>query len=652
VKTYITPNQEPHPLSVFNEQKEESQLNNKLISLKRKNQLNKIITYANGKPDHLAINIYWDFLRSWHNPTKKYSKGNIIHLSKLKQNGIYTCYKQLAEDYVCSEDTIRRKLVRLEKLGLISRDWEIIKHYTKILYNQLVIYVWQETPHFFNAFGIARIKKTVTNLYTNYGYISSKNCILPIQQNVHTSASKKLDRYPYSVGYKKLSTELSKEEIDNISTKDILSISEKEKINKKEKDKIAFTENLETITSKPRIRVAAISERIYTTSLEQSNLLCSPCGAASQISSAKKEEDTICLTDIPTNQDINPFETDTGFTSLMEIIAKTSIVAEGSFVAANDQTYTEPAFHKHSYEAITTSNTEPTSFSSQKERFTHDLNVRKIKVKIRDLFEDKSQAEELVLKLKIEQPIPGRIKLTFPRDITLKLDERYKLRSIIMNVCGRDINIVSNLKVSAASVTETFDNNIAYDACYVPIAQKIKAIGEESKAERMDQPATIIPIQTLNTELEENMQKAEDVQLKVENSPQISWHRVKEILSTHQKFYRLDNVFVAETLRKITISHDYGSRLVQIQDELGVDLSKIAKEFNILIVLKNKYGDEVCKYNPDEQKYIPTNEDMKQSFEENKYSALKDPRNQEMVERLNEMIGQGFLNNIEGNNSD
>ena len=52
-----------------------------LPSLKAKSQLNKIIVCTNGKPDYLAINIYWDTFRSWYNPSKIYTKeGNVLSI--------------------------------------------------------------------------------------------------------------------------------------------------------------------------------------------------------------------------------------------------------------------------------------------------------------------------------------------------------------------------------------------------------------------------------------------------------------------------------------------------------------------------------------------------------------------------------------------
>jgi len=78
--------------------------------LSTKSQLNKIIVNTNGKPDHLAINLYWDTFRSWYNPNKIYTKdGNVLSIKKLKTKGIYTNYQKLSELHGVSKDTIRKK---------------------------------------------------------------------------------------------------------------------------------------------------------------------------------------------------------------------------------------------------------------------------------------------------------------------------------------------------------------------------------------------------------------------------------------------------------------------------------------------------------------------------------------------------------------
>ena len=55
------------------------------FELNRKSQLNNIIKNADGSPDYLAINIYYDTLRSWYTPNKlKTSNSKILEVAKLK----------------------------------------------------------------------------------------------------------------------------------------------------------------------------------------------------------------------------------------------------------------------------------------------------------------------------------------------------------------------------------------------------------------------------------------------------------------------------------------------------------------------------------------------------------------------------------------
>ena len=78
-----------------------------------KEQLNTIITNKDGSHDYLAINIYYDTLRSWYNPKIGYHKdGNIFHINKLKTQGVYLNYKRLAEIHGCSKETVRQKIVK------------------------------------------------------------------------------------------------------------------------------------------------------------------------------------------------------------------------------------------------------------------------------------------------------------------------------------------------------------------------------------------------------------------------------------------------------------------------------------------------------------------------------------------------------------
>lgn len=150
-----------------------------LPNLKTKSQLNHIVVNANGKPDHLAINIYWDTFRSWYNPNKIYIKdGNILTLNKLKTKGVYTNYQKLSEIHGVSKDAIRKKLIKLEKLELINRSFQHRQTVTTKSYNQLIIFVWQNTPFFFNSYGVNQEDAQKLNPYTSHNYIADKHNIV------------------------------------------------------------------------------------------------------------------------------------------------------------------------------------------------------------------------------------------------------------------------------------------------------------------------------------------------------------------------------------------------------------------------------------------------------------------------------------------
>lgn len=146
-----------------------------IFSLTRKSQLHSIICNNKGVPDYLAINIYYDTLRSWHTPNKmKNVDKEIIYISKLKTKGIYLSYKELAKTHGCSSETIRRKLVKLERLGLIQRSYKHKETVTTKSYNQLIIYVWKQTPYFYNKHGIEQSEAPILKPQTNHEYITEK----------------------------------------------------------------------------------------------------------------------------------------------------------------------------------------------------------------------------------------------------------------------------------------------------------------------------------------------------------------------------------------------------------------------------------------------------------------------------------------------
>ena len=144
------------------------------LVLKNKHQLSTIIVDSRGRPDTLAINLYWDEFRSWHNPKKIYNKGNVVYSSRLKKKGISTSYQRLSKKYGFTKETLRQKVVKLEELELISRDFETETKFKKVFHNQLVIHVWQQTPHFYNPMGVDREQIKELRLSTNHEYIESK----------------------------------------------------------------------------------------------------------------------------------------------------------------------------------------------------------------------------------------------------------------------------------------------------------------------------------------------------------------------------------------------------------------------------------------------------------------------------------------------
>jgi DNA-binding transcriptional regulator YhcF (GntR family) len=150
-------------------------LERKLPDLNRKSQLHSVIINSKGNPDYLAINIYYDTLRSWHTPNKmKRHDGVVVNISKLKTKGIYLSYKELAKTHGCSTETIRRKLVKIENLGLIQRSYQHKETVTTKSYNQLIVYVWKQTPYFYNKHGIEQSEVPVIKPQTNHEYITEK----------------------------------------------------------------------------------------------------------------------------------------------------------------------------------------------------------------------------------------------------------------------------------------------------------------------------------------------------------------------------------------------------------------------------------------------------------------------------------------------
>jgi hypothetical protein len=168
---------------------------NALPTLTRKHQLYKLIVDSRGRADTLAINLYWDEFRSWYNDKKQYKSGKVVSFPKLHSQGIHVCYRFLADRYGVAEETIRRKIVKLEKLGLLSRDFEQNINYGKALFNQLVIYIWQQTDYFYNPIGVDRAKIGELKPSTNHQYISSKYNTPHIHTNEDRGYPQNVDTY-------------------------------------------------------------------------------------------------------------------------------------------------------------------------------------------------------------------------------------------------------------------------------------------------------------------------------------------------------------------------------------------------------------------------------------------------------------------------
>jgi len=143
-------------------------------TLTNKQQLYKIVVDSRGNPDALAINLYWDEFRSWYNHKKIHTSNKIVRIPKLYKYGVYASYKELSKKYGVTAETIRKKIVRLEDIGLLNRDFYKNLEGRKALYNQLIIYIWQQTPHFFNPIGLDRMLIEELTPSTNHEYISSK----------------------------------------------------------------------------------------------------------------------------------------------------------------------------------------------------------------------------------------------------------------------------------------------------------------------------------------------------------------------------------------------------------------------------------------------------------------------------------------------
>ena len=141
--------------------------------------LYNIILTKSGKPDYLAIDIYTE-ARSWYKPKKTNIQGNIVYSSKLSGYGWQIGYEYLANKHKCTTELIRRKLVLLEKLGLLTRDFRTEYYHGKRFNNNMYLLVWKDTPHFYSEIGLE--KKVVTTPQNQVELC--KNSCTPLQQKL------------------------------------------------------------------------------------------------------------------------------------------------------------------------------------------------------------------------------------------------------------------------------------------------------------------------------------------------------------------------------------------------------------------------------------------------------------------------------------
>ncbi len=108
--------------------------------------LSNIILNSKGKPDRLAIMLY-SFLKGWFKPNSK-NKFNKSGKFDVRKYGYRTSYEQLAKEFNCSKELIRQKIVLLEKLGLLNRNFRIEYEGGVRKNNVLYLLLWKDTPDF------------------------------------------------------------------------------------------------------------------------------------------------------------------------------------------------------------------------------------------------------------------------------------------------------------------------------------------------------------------------------------------------------------------------------------------------------------------------------------------------------------------------
>ena len=116
--------------------------------------LSDIILNNRGKPDRLAIAIY-SHLKSWFQPNKNnsFKKSGKFDVRK---HGFRTSYEELAKKHRCSKEAVRQKIVLLEELRLLARNFRIEYEGGVRKNNVLYFLLWKDTPHFYFEHGLEK----------------------------------------------------------------------------------------------------------------------------------------------------------------------------------------------------------------------------------------------------------------------------------------------------------------------------------------------------------------------------------------------------------------------------------------------------------------------------------------------------------------
>jgi hypothetical protein len=145
--------------------------------LYRKSQLNKILVNKDGSPDYLCINLYFDTFNYIHVPKIiKNKDGTITKKKKIHTKEYFISYDKIEATHGCSKETTRRKIVKLEKAGLVSRNFnhKTSNVHTKS-YNRMSIFVWKDTPHFYNEHGVSKEDAGELIPYTSHKHVEKKH---------------------------------------------------------------------------------------------------------------------------------------------------------------------------------------------------------------------------------------------------------------------------------------------------------------------------------------------------------------------------------------------------------------------------------------------------------------------------------------------